>query len=797
MSGDNGVMRAAVAWVLLVLAGCGIETTYAICGDVLCPGGTECLEPLHTCVLPGQLESCESVVEGDPCLFGAIAGRCRSGACIPEGCGNGVVETGEACDDGNRRDLDGCASDCRSDESCGNGVIDRAHGEDCDCGSSDATKPLGCAMANSDDVAAECSPDCHGRCGDGIVRGFEQCDGTDLASFTCSELGFYTGTLACSPTCRLDATSCAGRCGDDTINGPELCDGGPPPGECVAAGWDAGEAACLAGCNVDATYCTRFGWQSVEGSPARAWGNAQGTLVVLTPQASFRGLDGVRRDVGGNYTAATGYGTNAYALGGASLATWNGASWSTTATPSGFSAATDAWADATTVWASNYSTTLYVWNGSNWATTTAAPGAFPFLGLSGSSTRVCGFTVGGVHCVTRGGPWVWTSLGLPQAGVKIEDIAVTDTAVWVASEQGLWRYSGSWTRFDAASTVAVVVPPAGGVIARGQANVRWYADGTNNQVWRGLGSLAPAGFSFSAAYSLAIGDNDLVASGPDGAQRLRTTFWGTTAASNPRSIYVAPGGQRVYLGPGISDDGLTYDELPVQFQRGIAIEMYEGPIAGVFLEGGVLRAATADGLYYNAGSPYWTEPPLDTNKYVTMSVSTNTQVLLATQDTTGYLVEGILFSQTERPVALGIDTSGALYAAAGTHVDRYAGSGWTTMLTTTESIADLWVSPEGDIVAIAGSTIYQQRDGAWLSPVTLPVALTSVTGHGDDVFVAGAASGVWTGVAWFDGTRWTPVRLPAIPATPIADIAVTETSLIYIQSDKIHELARLAPWDRP
>lgn len=47
--------------------------------------------------------------------------------CVGDGevvCGNGRVETGEACDDGNTRIGDGCSADCLSDETCGNDVVD-------------------------------------------------------------------------------------------------------------------------------------------------------------------------------------------------------------------------------------------------------------------------------------------------------------------------------------------------------------------------------------------------------------------------------------------------------------------------------------------------------------------------------------------------------------------------------------------------------------------------------------------------------------------------------------------------
>jgi len=55
----------------------------------------------------------------------------------PERCGpcsNGVVDPGEACDDGNTDSNDGCSEDCLSTEICGNGYLDTARSEACDDG---------------------------------------------------------------------------------------------------------------------------------------------------------------------------------------------------------------------------------------------------------------------------------------------------------------------------------------------------------------------------------------------------------------------------------------------------------------------------------------------------------------------------------------------------------------------------------------------------------------------------------------------------------------------------------------
>jgi uncharacterized repeat protein (TIGR01451 family)/MYXO-CTERM domain-containing protein len=56
---------------------------------------------------------------------------CAGYACIPVGCGDGLLASNETCDDGNTLDGDGCDSNC-TPTSCGNGI--QTAGEGCDDG---------------------------------------------------------------------------------------------------------------------------------------------------------------------------------------------------------------------------------------------------------------------------------------------------------------------------------------------------------------------------------------------------------------------------------------------------------------------------------------------------------------------------------------------------------------------------------------------------------------------------------------------------------------------------------------
>jgi len=123
--------------IVSVLA-CGIGLSCVRSGVVECANGSLCPDSLQCalvddvvlCVQPDQVVACRGRTDFEPCDLGL----CYQQVCLPAGCGNGRVEPGEACDDENAINGDGCAADCASNETCGNGVIDLSRGEQCDDG---------------------------------------------------------------------------------------------------------------------------------------------------------------------------------------------------------------------------------------------------------------------------------------------------------------------------------------------------------------------------------------------------------------------------------------------------------------------------------------------------------------------------------------------------------------------------------------------------------------------------------------------------------------------------------------
>ncbi len=119
-----------------------------------------------------------------------------------EVCGNGLLDPGEVCDDGNAVSGDGCNATCTSEEYCGNGVVDARAGEQCDDGN----------LVAGDGCSATCELEGSGECGDGTVGPDEQCDDGNTQSGD-----------GCDDQCQLEASE---TCGDGTVDPGEECDDG-------------------------------------------------------------------------------------------------------------------------------------------------------------------------------------------------------------------------------------------------------------------------------------------------------------------------------------------------------------------------------------------------------------------------------------------------------------------------------------------------------------------------------------------------------------------------------------------
>ena len=199
---------------LVALAACKVPNASRVALDgPVCGNGV---------IDPGEVCDDGNTIGGDGC-----SADCTS----DETCGNGVIDIGEQCDDGNTIACDGCSADCTSDETCGNGVIDTCKGETCDdgnnrsgdgcsatcqsnesCGNGVVDTAAGEQCDTSGVQTATCETDCKlPKCGDGILN--------KLAGEECDD-GNTTSGDGCDDKCRKEV------CGNGRVEDDEQCDDG-------------------------------------------------------------------------------------------------------------------------------------------------------------------------------------------------------------------------------------------------------------------------------------------------------------------------------------------------------------------------------------------------------------------------------------------------------------------------------------------------------------------------------------------------------------------------------------------
>jgi len=252
--------KAISCWAVLgvaVLSACISPPTTRLCSTgIYCPEDKECGAVQAVCLdnpcgngLVDSGEQCDdgNILPGDGC----------SPSCQIEKCGNGTLDPGEVCDDGNTKGGDGCSKDCLSLEKCGNGIVDRDAGEVCDDGNTNdgdgcnktCTSTEVCGNGIVDTEVGEvceppgvggCSADCRstGKCGNGIIDPGEECD---------NGLTNNNDNADCRSDCVIN------RCGDGRPNTTgthhEDCDGGPLTADHTRTAVPTETATC----NIDCT----------------------------------------------------------------------------------------------------------------------------------------------------------------------------------------------------------------------------------------------------------------------------------------------------------------------------------------------------------------------------------------------------------------------------------------------------------------------------------------------------------------------------------------------------------------
>jgi cysteine-rich repeat protein len=158
----------------------------------------------------------------------------------PFTCGDGTIDEGEACDDGNDDNTDSCTNACQAN-TCGDGYV-KAGVESCDDGSENGEL----CSASYDETCTYCSSSCKlvtssgAYCGNGEIESGEYCDDGDLPFYYVNADGDFNGT--CDPDEEGDVKESTYYCAD-----VGLCEGGDDHGEACTTSGDVSLSSCSGG----------------------------------------------------------------------------------------------------------------------------------------------------------------------------------------------------------------------------------------------------------------------------------------------------------------------------------------------------------------------------------------------------------------------------------------------------------------------------------------------------------------------------------------------------------------------
>jgi cysteine-rich repeat protein len=175
--------QIVVVWVAAALAACSVKPATFMLGDgQSCQSPADCSDPACAGAPVCQPSCGNGIVDpGEQCDDGnTINGDACDTNCTAPRCGNSVVDPGEQCDDGNTTNGDSCDTNCTAPR-CGNGAVDL--GEQCDDGNT----------LNGDACEANCTLPV---CGNGIKDASEQCDDGNTTNSDGCENNCTISTLA-------------------------------------------------------------------------------------------------------------------------------------------------------------------------------------------------------------------------------------------------------------------------------------------------------------------------------------------------------------------------------------------------------------------------------------------------------------------------------------------------------------------------------------------------------------------------------------------------------------------------
>jgi hypothetical protein len=596
-------------------------------------------------------------------------------------------------------------------------------------------------------------------CGDGVVNGAEVCDGTPPpATQTCLDFGFERGLLSCSALCAPSFDTCAHvgwrETPSHTVN-RLLGIWGTGPRDVFAVG-AAGtimhfDGTTWAPMNSPTTQQLQGVWGS---GPRDVWAVGQGATIVHYDGTAWTAAPRIP-NVGGTYQGAPfvavwgSSATNVYAVGGDTIAHWNGETWAVEVTRSLTLQAV--WGSGPgDVYAVGYSGNMH-WDGMSWSPLT--------IGAYNNSA-------------------VWGSAADDVFVVGLEGIQHWDGVSWRKVRSGLNSWMNAIWGSGPRDVYAVTFPPGGN-----QPKEIVHFDGrTWTQVFSAAGGVQ--NFTFAGAWGAGPGEV-FVVGGANQILRGGDAAWVSTStdAAGLASAWADDSGHVVAVGY------FNYSDFEDTLKKG-----------ALFVGGSSALPRTADPSLRDQYRDLWANGPTDVYVAGVGGVARwDGQALVD-------LVEGADGGASQRgfdATAVWASGPGDVFASgtdAGVPVIKHwDGQAWSAIAAAkagaAAGLADLWGSGPKDVFAVGKAGAIVHFDGDAWAPMTSPTDrdLAAVWGSGPkDIYAVGAEGTI----AHYDGARWslspsgTTDALVAVGGSGPADVFVAgATALRHRRGDAWEPLA--------
>lgn len=679
-------------------------------------------------------------------------------------------------------------------------------------------------------------------CGDGYIRGGEQCDGEVVPEDAdCLDLNFYVSRKpTCTADCTFDKNSCEQFCGDHTLQPAfEICEGDSVPTKsCVDYGYGAGVLGCL-NCGPETSECIPFGWQLTtitQGGVLDLHGTADNDVFAIVfgngGLIHFDGTTWSTVDLSGCGAAGMGFDHVwspapgvAFATGGFGVVVRVMGSTCTKETVgSGSQAVAALWAGAANdAWISVDGSGIWHFDGSTWTPSLALTGTATSFALWGSGADVYSISYDDKVRHFMGG--AWQAPFTPPGGLfRLEavwgsspsDVYVSGYGSAIGGGAIISRYNGTgWTN----------VLENEAVLGQGESHVvRGYAVG--GRAFVSAKRTTPGEQFYVLAYD-GTGWSSLDAPVASYAAVWASSSGTVMATTQGAQIATLAGSVRVDYVPGLDSVFVPSvaaragdDAYAVYFEQGFHLSHWDGahwteetsvsePVdLSVSPGGSVFAVSDTTGLWYEDGTG-WQNTTSVAGRDVWAVADDDVWIL----DDSNHLVyrwRDALPTQTLSFNHTDSEQMEDIYAASATNVfvvgqrgnssavtgsiQHWDGVSWTdmTLPAGTNQLISVWGRSGSDVYAIeTGFRVFHYDGVAWsvfAGPGGQPLRASNVWGAPNDLFAATAG-----GIDHFDGQVWNPVdpggQLEVTRITGAGD------SVMFVDlRGYFHQLVRLAPW---